>query len=259
MNGKSVKIPLIFSIIVLLAPMVFAAKAEDQVSIRIKMSGDAYVQIDNNGTVTFIYNGLNVLRDVKGDIKWLQSRVNSNKLAIMLIRRDMGNLIYALNETFSDVYGRMYYLAYVTGLTHNSSKVTLLLKSGNMTITDFLDQLINVTEKHDMMIQNLTVEVKGFEDWTEEKLNLLADEIMKNREYFENQTLAIKNSLDEHKQTTSVAFADVNKSLQHLDLKINSLKDGVKVAIFAIGFLQVFMLLMLVWVARWKAKEAKQQ
>ena len=123
MNKNELQLPLIFFIIILLIPMTFSVRADDQVSIQIKMSGDAYVRINNNGTVTFIYNGLNVLGDVKGDIKWLQNRVNSNKLAIMLIRRDMGNLIYALNKTFGDVYGRMYYLAYVTGLTHNLSLI----------------------------------------------------------------------------------------------------------------------------------------
>jgi len=257
MSKSKLQIPLIFSLLFLLATPI-SVKADDRVSITIRMSGDAYVTITNsNGSITFVYNGRNVLKEYK----WTVSRVNSNKLAIMLLKRDLKRLIYALNETFADLYGKVYFLAHVTGAMSNSSRVTMQLRSGNMTLVDFIDQLLNATEKQDVQIRNIRLEIASNQQETRRKLSEVFNQISMNKAYFEDQLSKmdakidrINARLDVFEEETNSTFTKLFDNLELLKLSEEANARSMRIAIVCMGILNLIMLVLLVWIASWKTK-----
>jgi len=269
MPRRTLQIPLIFLILLSVIPI--PTRADDNVSITIKMSGDAYVTIENNnGTLRFIYNGRDILQDAANkyedalqnvihDYKSAVGRINSNKLAIMLIRRDLIRLINALNKTFVDLYGKTYFLARVTGILGNSSRVTLSLKSGNMTLVDFIDQLLNTTEKQDMQITKLSLEVASNQQETREKLNKAFQEIYMNRAYIEDQLKILDEKINALSNKTNSTFTQVFNDLELLKMYEASNAHSTQIALICIGILNIIMVALIVWIAGWKAEKIKQQ
>jgi len=246
-----------------------STKADDQVTVTIKMNGDAYVTItNNNGTIIFTYNGKNIMPKLQDDVDWLKARVNSNKLAISLIRRDLRRLIEALNYTFGDLYGKVYFLAHVTGIYkgNDNSTVTIMLKSGNMTIVDFINQLLNTTEKHDMQITNLSLEVASNRQETREKLNEAFREIYMNRAYIEDQLEILDNQLEILDEKINVLSDETNSTftLVFNDLELLKMYEAsnvrsTQIALICLGILNIIMVALIVWIAGWKAEKIKQQ
>ena len=257
MSKSKLQIPLIFSLLFLLATPV-SVKADDQVSITIQMSGDAYVKITNtNGTVTFIYNG----RDFLKKYEWTVDRVNSNKLAIMLLRRDMKRLVYALNETFADLYGKVYFLAHVTGVTSNSSRVTMQLRSGNTTLADFIDQLLNATEKQNLEIRQLRIRISSNENETKEELNKVWNEMLNHKSELQKlngKLQRLNGKFNQLQQETTASFGKLYDHYKGLTLRMERMEISEKTCLFSIvvlGIFDLFMVIMLVWIASWKAKK----
>jgi len=239
-----------------------STKADDQVTVTIKMNGDAYVTItNNNGTIIFTYNGKNIMPKLQDDVDWLKARVNSNKLAISLIRRDLRRLIEALNNTFGDLYGKVYFLAHVTGIYkgNDNSTVTIMLKSGNMTIADFINQLLNTTEKHDMQITNLSLEVTSNRQETREKLNEAFREIYMNRAYIDDQLEILDEKISVLSDETNSTFTLVFNDLELLKMYEASNARSTQIALICIGILNIIMVALIVWIAGWKAEKIKQQ
>ena len=257
MNGKTLRLPLFFSLLILLVPLL-SARADDQVTIKIQMEGDAYVEIsNNNGTIVFNYNGKNIMPKIKNDVNWLKARANSNKLAIYLLRRDLHRLVKVLNDTFGDLYGKVYFLAHVTGIYNgnDNSSVTLRLKSGNMTLTDFIDQLLNTTEKQDIQIRNIKMEISSNRHETQQKLNDAFNQILTNRAYFESQLSQMDAKINTLADMTNSTFARVFNDLELLKMYEEINVRSTQIAIICIGILNLFMLGLIVWIASWKAKQ----
>jgi len=262
MRTKKLQLSLIFSISIMLLSTVNLSLADDYVNIKIQMTGDAYVTISNsNGSITFTYNGLNVLPHVKNEIRWLQTRANSNKLAIYLVRRDLKRLVVALNKTFNDLYGKVYYLAHITGIYNgnDNSTVTLMLKGGNMTLVDFIDQLLNTTEKQDMQITNLSLEVASNQQETREKLNKAFQEIYMNRAYIEDQLKILDEKINALSNKTNSTFTQIFNDLELLKMYEASNARSTQIALTCIGVLNIIMVALIVWIAGWKAEKIKQQ
>ena len=261
MNKKTLQFSLFFSLLILAVPF-FSVRADDKVSITVQMSGDAYVTITNsNGTIIFNYNGENVMPELLDDVDWLKARANSNKLAIMLIRQDFNRLIMALNDTFSDLYGKVYFLAHVTGIYNgnDNSTVTLMIKSGNMTIADFIDQLLNITERQNIRITDLSLQVASDRQETQKKLNRVFQEISVNRRYFEDQLKTLDKKIDAlHKETNST-FTQVFNNLELLKMYEATNTRSTQIALICIAILNIIMVALIVWIAGWKAEKIKQQ
>ena len=261
MNKSKLQIPLIFSLLFLLITPI-SVKADDQVSITIQMSGDAYVRITNtNGSITFVYNGRNILKEYR----WTVNRVNSNKLAIMLLRRDLKRLICALNETFADLYGKVYFLAHVTGIASNSSKVTMLLRSGNMTLANFIDQLLNVTNTQKIQIEELQLEVSSNHEETKQKLNQAFKEIYTNRAYYEEQLKKIdanfyelNDRLDKMEEQTNEKIKDLATQIEILRQFANANAQSTRIAIVCLGIINLLTVMLLIWIAKWKAEKIQK-
>jgi len=263
MNKKTLQISLIF-LIMLLTTTSIPTKAEDKVTITIKMSGDAYVRITNtNGSVTFVYNGRNILKEYK----WTVDRVNSNKLAIMLLKRDLKRLVYALNETFADLYGKVYFLAHVTGIYNgnDNSTVTLMLKSGNTTLVDFIDQLINMTNTQKIQIEELQLKVYSNHEETKQKLNQAFKEIYTNRAYYEEQLKKINTNLselndrlDKMKEQTNEKIKDLTNQIEILRQFANANAQSTRIAIVCLGIINLLTVILLIWIARWKAEKIQK-
>jgi len=257
MNLKTLQIPLFFSLLILLVPLI-STRADDQVSVTIQMSGDAYVTITNsNGTIIFNYNGKNIMPSLQKDVSWLKARANSNKLAISLVRRDLHRLIRALNNTFGDLYGKVYFLAHVTGIYNgnDNSTVTLMLKSGNMTLVDFVDQLLDTTEEQGIQIKNIKLEIDSNQQETRQKLNDAFNQILTNRAYFEAQLSMMDAKINTLADRTNSTFTKIFNDLELLKLYGEANVRSVQIAIICIGILNLFMLGLIVWIAGWKAKK----
>jgi len=253
MNVKTLRLPLFFSLLILLVPLI-SARADDQVTIKIQMEGDAYVEISNsNGTIVFNYNGKNIMPSLQKDVKWLKVRANSNKLAIYLIRRDLHRLIRALNNTFGDLYGKVYYTAKVTGIAfnHNNSTVLLQLQAGNMTLVDFIDQLLNTTEKQNLEIKNLQIRVSSNKNETKKELNRIWTEISSHKSKLER----LNDKFDQLQQETAISFSKLYDQYRGLKLRIEKSEETYLFTIAILGIFDLFMVIMLVWIAGWKAKK----
>ena len=221
MSRSNLQIPLIFSILLLVSTSPTAIIADDQVSITIQMSGDAYVTITNsNGTIIFNYNGENIMPELLNDVDWLKIRVNSNQLALELMRKDFNRLVKALNGTFKDLYGKVYFLAHVTGIYNGNenSTVTLMLKSGNVTLADFIDQLFNATEKlastiskHDIQIKKIELRIASDRQEVQRKIAEAYDWILENRKYF------------------ATCLSEMNEKLEILAEKLNATSSNLNV------------------------------
>jgi len=271
MNKCNLQIPLFFSILFLTITAPALLKADDQVTITIQMSGDAYVTITNsNGSIVFYYNGENIMPSLLSDVDWLKTATNTNQFALELMRRDFNRLVNALNETFRDLYGKVYFLAHVTGVYNgnDNSTVTLMLKSGNMTLADFIDHLFNTVEKlqdnfdsQAIQIRNIKLEIASDRRKIQQKLNEAFNRISENREYFEAQLSEMNEKIDKinarldaFEEQTNSTFAKVFDTLELLKMYGEVNANSTRIALIAIGILNVLMVIMIAWIAG-KAKK----
>ena len=263
MNVKTLRLPLFFSLLILLVPLI-SVRADDQVTIKIQMEGDAYVTItNNNGSLTFTYNGVDVINSLasKDEVRSIQSQLSAVDSRTAILYHKIRLLVKELDKTFSDLYRKVYYLAHVTGIYNgnDNSTVTLQLKSGNMTLVDFVDQLLNVTETQGIQIKNLSLEVSSNHKETQKKLSQAFNEIALNREYYEDKIRELDSKLD---SKITLLREEVNQKLSDLSGEMETFKNtvtlklnGLTLVLWCIGFLNVIMVGLIAWISRWKAKQ----
>jgi len=247
MRQKNFKISLFFCLLLLTVPTVFA-KA-DTVTVTVQMGdGDATITLQqgDNGTITIIYNGVDILNK-------MTTRRQYNQL-----RTDLYQLAQQLDTVFSDIYGKLGFLAYVTGVnSDDNSTVALTLKAGNMTIVDFLNQIFTALTVQDSKLQTLRVDLVALDSKTETEINNLYDEIKANRDYYETQLLKLDEKVTEFQQTNEQRYTSLFDYAKKVENVLNSRIDGLTLSFWALSAVCVFQLLMLVWVARWKAQKTK--
>jgi len=256
MNKQTFAIPLIF-LVLSIATNTNYVSCSDQVTITIQMEGDAYITITNsNGSITIIYNGVDIIKNLA-----TKNEISSLRTKIYAINRKLGVLIAGLNESFNDLYGKVYFLAHVTGIYkgNDNSTVTLMLKSGNATLVDFMDQLFNITKQQSLLIRNLSLEVKANHQETNEKLNQAFQEIYNNRQYYEQELKILDKKIESFWNKTQNDFEITWERYNHLIGIANARIDGVTLTLWCVGFLNVVMVVLIAWISRWKAEKIKHQ
>jgi len=248
LNTPKLKISLFFCLLLLTVPAAFA-KA-DTVTITVQMGdGDATITLQqgDNGTITIIYNGVNILNK-------MTTRRQYNQL-----RTDLYQLAQQLDTVFSDIYGKLGFLAYVTGVnSEDNSTVALTLKAGNMTIVNFLNQIFTELDDHGSQIQRLQLGLIALDASVESKMDELYGEIENNRSYYETQLLKLDEKVTEFQQTNERRYTSLFDYAKQVENVLNSRIDGLTLSFWALSAVCVFQLLMLVWVARWKARTSRK-
>ena len=214
---NKLQIPLIFSLIVLLASMlVFADEGGDYVAISVEMKGDAYITIRNEeGSITIIYNGVNVLRKLAS-----KAQVSGLKKQVAELRRELNDIADALDLVFKDLYSKVYFLAYVTGVTGDNSTIAMQIRSGNMTLPDFIEQLFNITESQSLQIEELSLRVDASQEEVRRELNELWNKVVERLKETQNEVHSVKAELQKTNER-------IDNLVEKLDLTFNDLYGKV--------------------------------
>ena len=216
MRAKTLQIPLIFSLIALLLPVAALCSDDDgggdYVSISINMNGDAYITITNQGgSIKIIYNGRDILREFA-----TKKQFSDLSKKISRLKSDFRKLVDALDLTFDDLYGKVYFLANVIGILEDNSTVALQLKSGNVTLTDFIEQLFSIAERQEMMIGDLSLRIEAVREENRREINELWNRVVENLS-------VLAQKLEETQLEVQLLRSELNATNQRIDSLIDAL------------------------------------
>jgi len=231
-------------LLMLLASQPLMARA-DELSINVDMQGNANITITNdNGTITIIYNGLDILY------------LMSSKTEYYYLKSQLLGLMSDLDLIFKDVYGKLNFIAYVTGVNSNdNSTIALTLKAGNATLVDFVNQLFGITETQSAEIANMTIQIQSYEDETSNRMDYLWQQILSDREYFESQIQSLNAGLVSLNNNMNTAFNSTQNRIDLATQQIESLHTLLNLVVLVFGVLNITMLVLLIWISRWKASK----
>ncbi|MBW2672042.1 MAG: hypothetical protein JRD89_01335 [Deltaproteobacteria bacterium] len=185
---RNASIPLFFCLLSLVAAFSassFTVRATD-VDIDIYTTDDA--SIDVNMTAPYLnasinLNGVDVLEEKRD----LESAFNAYVIAgwwsqqaldrIEELQERINGLIDDLNQIFTDVYGNLGYIYGVMGVTHNSTAVVQMLRDGNMTVAEYIDQQQKQLDTLAGELERLQGDVNLKLDDAAEQLNHLHSEL----------------------------------------------------------------------------------
>jgi len=195
---------------------VFADEGGDYVAISVEMKGDAYITIRNEeGSITIIYNGVNVLRKLAS-----KAQVSGLKKQVAELRRELNDIADALDLVFKDLYSKVYFLAYVTGVTGDNSTIAMQIRSGNMTLPDFIEQLFNITESQSLQIEELSLRVDASQEEVRRELNELWNKVVERLKETQNEVHSVKAELQKTNER-------IDNLVEKLDLTFNDLYGKV--------------------------------
>ena len=230
MRAKTLQISLIFFLIVLLLPVTALCddvrndsdnngdgeEKKDYVYISINMKGDAYITITNEGSsIEIVYNGKDILNEFA-----TEEQFRSLSKHLYELRNDFRDLINSLDLTFEDLYGKTYYLANLIGFLEDNSTVAIQLKSGNITLADFIEQLFSLAEKQKIMIEDLSLRIEAVKEENYKEINDLWNHIVENLS-------VLFNGLNETQYEVQLLRSEINVTNQILHSEINATNQRI--------------------------------
>jgi len=148
---------------ILLMAMLIPSALADIVTIDVDMNGDADVTIENYGDGEFIliYNGRDILQELLDAQKsitdfqklviyqstqqqFYETQLQFNEISLELgeINDYLLRLTEDLNGVLGDIYAKLTFTMHVIGINPGASSVAEALISGNVTVADYLDDLL---------------------------------------------------------------------------------------------------------------------
>lgn len=128
-------------------------------NVSVTTTGNVTLIVETDGTITIIYNGVNIQQMING----LGSALNSiaGKMSSLATETDLDEvnqtvyfLIDELEAVLDNLYARTNYLAAVIGLNSNSSTVLENLKNGTSTVSGYLDSILTDL---DLVTEDITI------------------------------------------------------------------------------------------------------
>lgn len=219
-----------------------------------------------NGTLTIIYNGVDLLAELNSQLE----TINSQLITIVWLEEQMKNLelndlnqkilqlIEELNTILEDVYGKVGFLAYVIGLTSNSSTTVEDLKSGDSTIVNYLDKTFANLDETNAAISNLDKELA--DTYVEVRLAMEAQGVeIENLEEYANE---LEGRVKELEELTNERLSMLNSSILTETNRQTMMQRNLDVLMALSVFLTIVLAVVataLVYVANKKSKTKPQQ
>lgn len=150
MNRRNCVIP-----IALLLIMTIPFAMADTVTINVTTDGATDVNVQsNNGTFSVVYNGRDILGELEAARKSVNdiektliywgtlTQVNEVEQHVLVVEEQLNNLTRDLNSVLNELYGNLGFTMRVVGINPGNSTVAMQLIASNMTVADYLDDIL---------------------------------------------------------------------------------------------------------------------
>lgn len=222
----SILVVTLLSISIVMAVPVYA-----DVDVSVSTVGDVSLTVAiTDGTLTIIYNGVDLLAELQGlqtSVQSLSTYINAVSMAnaatqgdVSEMNRTINQLIGELDIILDELYTNTAILARTIGLDSNSS-VAENLKSGNYTLVSYCESMISSLNQVSVNILNLDAEIENLANHTDTQLQTIYNELTQQRQALQQSVSSDVQTLGDMLQNESITQKNTAQNVQALQQRVD--------------------------------------